>query len=187
MKNQELPGLLAEIRRSQNYEDTVGVQKRIVAVSVRKPHKQHFIRVHPDPAYRVTGSFLEDAETQELYWVDPILLPRIQDELTKRELFLGINRQGDVFLWPVKLNRDPDRPNRYNSSAMALALLAMTKWIRVVSNRQVGAYEAFECNGKISEPVWPETPFEEIFQLAFEGQVIREFDHPVLRKLRGEI
>ena len=40
----------AALRLDQNFADSAGVQKLIVTVPVRKPHKQDFIRVHPDPA-----------------------------------------------------------------------------------------------------------------------------------------
>jgi hypothetical protein len=38
------------LRLSQNFSEATGVKKLVTTVPVRKPNKQDFIRVHPDPA-----------------------------------------------------------------------------------------------------------------------------------------
>ena len=45
---------LSALRLDQSYADTVGVKKLLTTVPVRKPNRQEFVRVHPDPAYRLT-------------------------------------------------------------------------------------------------------------------------------------
>jgi hypothetical protein len=61
----------ARLRLSQNFTATVGVKKRLTTVPVRKPSKQDFIRVHPDPAYRLDTAVLELKDENETYLVDP--------------------------------------------------------------------------------------------------------------------
>jgi hypothetical protein len=51
----------------------------------------------------------------------------------------------------------------------------------------LGAYEVFEATGELPEPQWPELPFSQILQIAFKDKYIDSLDHPVLRKLRGEV
>lgn len=41
--------------------------------------------------------------------------------------------------------------------------------------------------GKLPEPDWPATGFEDILNIAFRGRFIDSIDHPVLRKIRGEV
>ncbi len=43
------PFNLERLRLSQDFESKVGVRKRLITVPVRKPNRQAFIRVHPDP------------------------------------------------------------------------------------------------------------------------------------------
>jgi hypothetical protein len=38
-----------------------------------------------------------------------------------------------------------------------------------------------------TEPEWPEVPFGELLRIAFRDRLIESLDHPVLRRLRGEI
>jgi hypothetical protein len=54
-----------------------------------------------------------------------------------------------------------------------------------VSNMALGAYDVFEAQAELPEPTWPELSFAKILEIAFRDFVIRDGDHPVLRKLRG--
>jgi hypothetical protein len=44
----------AALRLDQSFAEMVGVKKLLTTVPVRKPNRQDFVRVHPDPAYRLT-------------------------------------------------------------------------------------------------------------------------------------
>jgi hypothetical protein len=46
-----------------------------------------------------------------------------------------------------------------------------------------------EAKTKVAEPVWPEDPaaIEKALEVAFKNILIESCDHPVLKKLRGEI
>ena len=46
---------IESLRLSQDFEQSLGVKRLITDVPVRKPHKQEWVRVHPDAAYR--GNF----------------------------------------------------------------------------------------------------------------------------------
>ena len=62
----------AALRLDQSYADTVGVKKLLTTVPVRKPNRQDFVRVHPDPAYRLTpAAIIEVKEDREVYLVTP--------------------------------------------------------------------------------------------------------------------
>ena len=66
-------------------------------------------------------------------------------------------------------------------------LAARGRWIRLVPNMSLGAYEIYEASGEIPEPEWPELSLQEILQIAFKGRYITQDDHPVIRHLRGEL
>ncbi|MGB5832080.1 MAG: hypothetical protein WBG92_08825 [Thiohalocapsa sp.] len=56
-----------------------------------------------------------------------------------------------------------------------------------MANMGLGAYEVFEASGDLPDPTWPELTFTEILKVAFKGRYITEIDHPVVRRLRGEL
>jgi hypothetical protein len=67
------------------------------------------------------------------------------------------------------------------------ARLAETNWVRVQANLSLGAYDVFTAAGPLPEPNWPEQPFSDLLKVAFKGKMIEAQDHPVLKKLRGEV
>jgi hypothetical protein len=189
-KNKTLSGLtdafdLERLRLSQNFADDLGVKKALVTVPVRKPARQSFIRVHPDEAYRLQTAILELKEDRETFLVDPTLWPELGGEITPVELFTAVTRNGDVFLWPVKLPGPDGRSSDWHRSAFEIAGMAMTRWLRVQANMGLGAYEALVAQENLSDPQWPEASFRELLAIAFKDRFITDLDHPVVRKLRG--
>jgi hypothetical protein len=63
----------------------------------------------------------------------------------------------------------------------------MKRWVRAAANTSLGAYEIFEATADLPEPVWPEESFKKVIEVAFRDRYIRSLDHPVIRRLRGEL
>jgi hypothetical protein len=176
----------AALRLDQSFADTVGVQKLLTTVPVRKPNRQDFVRVHPDPSNRLTpAAIIEVKEDREVYLVTRNMAQALLGEFSTVTLFLAINRQGVVFLWPVKLPRPDGKHNEWHRTAAVAAELAMQKWVRVTSSMSLGAYEIVEASGVLPEPVWPDLPFEQILKIAFGERRVDRIDHPLVQRLRG--
>ena len=79
------------------------------------------------------------------------------------------------------------RIDQWNQSAMIAAERATQCWVRVASDRNLGAYELFEAPADLPDPEWPEISFQEILNIAFRGRQIDDINHSVLKQLRGEI
>ena len=176
----------ANLRLSQNFGASAGVKKLTTTIPVRKPGKQDFVRVHPDPAYQIETAVLEFKEERETYLVAPGLWDGLLGELTPKVLFTTINRQKVVSLWPIILPGEDGRINSWSESAMDAATLGQKKWVRVSANMSLGAYDVFEATGEIPEPEWPELDLGQILEIAFKGRFIKDSNHPVLKRLRGE-
>jgi hypothetical protein len=100
-------------------------------------------------------------------------------EFTAATLFTRVNRQGVVFLWPVKLPGPDGKHNEWHRSAAEAAELGMDKWVRITANMSLGAYEVFEATGDLPEPTWPDLPFEEILKIAFRDHIVGKRRSPV--------
>ena len=177
----------AKLRLSQDFDAMVGVKKLVTSVPVRKPEGQWFVRTHPEEEYRLPTAVLEDKTDRETFLVDPSLTGELAGEITPILLFTSINRQGVLFLWPVKLPRADGRRNEWNRSAMEAAFLATKRWVRMTSNTTLGAYEVYEATGQLPDPEWPNLSFIKILEVAFRDKFIRSLDHPLIRRLRGQI
>ena len=114
-------------------------------------------------------------------------LPTATDavEVVPATLFTAINRQGALFVWPVKLPRPDGRQLEWHRSAAEAAERAMKRWLRVTANQSISAYEMTAAIAELPEPVWPNYPFEEILRIAFRDRIVNSLDHPLVRRLRG--
>jgi hypothetical protein len=164
-----------------------GVKRLLVRIPVDKPGKQDFIRVHSDPGYRIETALLEDE--RERFFVTRELLPELATETAIRRcvLFTAITRQGVVFLWPIPLPGPDGRQNPWHESAFQAAALAEKQWVRVTANQSLGGYDVLAATGNIPDPEWPALSLGELLRIASHNRIIDRLDHPILRRLRGEV
>ncbi len=176
---------LSQLRVTPEMLEATNVKKLLTTVPVRKPLAQDFVRIRPEPQYRETLALLELKDDREIFIVDLGAVPELQGECYFATLYTAISRTGVLFLWPVKSPTPDGRSNEWNTSAATAAQHAMRGWIRVKANMSVGAYEIFEAAGNIPDPIWPNLTFDEIYRIAFKDRIIRDPDHPVVKRLRG--
>jgi len=178
---------LNRLRMSQAFDEEIGVKKLLVSVPVRKPDRQWFVRVNPDPGWRLETAVLEMKDDGRTYLVDAPLWPLLAGEVVRKVLLTATNRQGSFFVWPIRLMGTDGRLDEWSRSQLEAAHVAMKSWVRVSANMAAGAYDVYTATAELSAPVWPEQTFDELIQIAFKDRFIDTFDHPVLRRLRGEI
>jgi hypothetical protein len=176
----------ASLRVSQDFESLTGT-KTLTTIPVCKPHRQWFFQTHPSEEWHYPTYALEDKIDRETYLVDRPLWSALVGEVVFKRMFAAINRQGVFFFWPVKMPDPNGRKDEWGRTALEFAKLAMGKWVRVVSNLNLGAYEVIEAPAGLSAPVWPELEFPKLLDIAFRERIIRDFNHPVLKRLRGEL
>jgi hypothetical protein len=185
------------LRIDQDYLSQAVTKKVIFTVPVKKPNKQHFVRVNPDPAYRLPVAMLKlktEGETRETssYIVNPRFATQLQGDPTydvcSVTLFTYIDRKGNVGLWPATMPAEDGRQQNWHISALEAVQEAMTSWCRVIPNMTIGSNEVLKANGRIPEPIWSDVPpLSELLRIAFGDGIIDNIDHPALQKLRGEI
>lgn len=171
--------------------DTMGdfeVEQVLTAVPVRKPKRIEFFRVHPE---FVSDMLLVERDTgmdRESFLVTPDVRDMVASELRLVRLFTCINKNGTVFLWPVKLPQgDNDRIRRMTDTALRCADQAKTLWTKLVWNRDLGGYEMYKAKGDLGSPQWPDKTHRDLIEIAFRDNLIDRPDHPVIKELYGEI
>jgi hypothetical protein len=119
---------LEALRLPQTFTETGGVRKLLTTVPVRTPHAHDFNRVHPDPAYRQPLAIIRlRDERDERFLLTAEMAAAMPDEITMTTVFAAINRQGNVFLWPVPLPAPDGRTNMWHRSAADAVEVAMTR------------------------------------------------------------
>jgi hypothetical protein len=176
---------LANLRLSQAFTETAGVKKLLTTVPVHKPNPQDFVRVRSEPEYRENFPVIELKDEREEYVITAALVSELIGEFVTKTLFTAINRQGTVFLWPVRLPGPDGKTMEWWRSMREAAELAMKQWVRVRANMDLGAYEMFVAESTMSEPAWPEVSYQQLIKIAFRDRLITTLDHPVIKRLRG--
>jgi hypothetical protein len=171
---------LANLRLPQSFVESAGVKKLLTTVPVRKPNPQDFVRVHPSPEYRAPLAIIDLKDDREIYLVPKSIANELPGEFVMVTIFTAINRQGVVFLWPVRLPAADGSTNDWHKSAADAADRATRRWLRIKANMSLGAYEMFEAASSIPDPEWPELPFQELLRIAFRDRLIDRLDHPVI-------
>ena len=180
------PFNLDNLRLNQSFAETAGVKRLLTTVPVRKPSKQDFIRVHPGEDYRLDISLLELKDDREIYAVMGNMVQELGDEAAPYTLYTAINRQGVVFLWPVRLPMPDGKQMEWHRSAREAAATAVNKWTRVKANMSLGAYDVTVAEAFTTEPNWPEdVPFQQLLKIGFRDRLIDSPTHPVVKRLRG--
>ena len=177
----------AALRLSQSFTEMIGVDKAVLTIPVRKPHNQEFVRVNPDEAMCLQTAVLELKEDRETFLVNPSLWNVIANMIIAKILYVTLNRQNVLAIWPIRLPRSDGRRDTWNQSALEAADLGKKRWVRIASNMSLGAYEVFTATGVLPEPEWPDLTFQKILEIAFKDRFINSLDHPAIRRLQGEL
>jgi hypothetical protein len=179
----------ANLRLSQNFLTTGGVKKHVTSVPVRKPTKEEWFQVNPSPGYTLDTLVMELKNSKECYLVSPTLRDELTTEPTvyPRRLHVALNRDGTVFIWPLRLPSADGRQDRWAESALAAAEAAKSDWVRLQADLGSGAYVFFTPQAELPPAQWPDMPFAQLLKLAFRNSFIETTEHVVLRRLRGEV
>ncbi len=162
-------------------------KKEITSILVRRPPKQTYIRVNPDPEWQLSTAVLELKEEGETYLVARDLWEELADEIVPKILVSCLTRQNTFFFWPIRLPNKQGWVDSWNRSAIECVKLGHKQWIRIVSNKDAQSYDALvaENQDNLPDPTWPESDFQTLLKQAFKDHYIDSKDHPVLKKLRG--
>ena len=179
---------LDSLRLKQDFSETLGIQRVLSHVPVRKPNKTNFIRVHSGEDYRMDVGIVEMKEERETFLVTPAMMsePGIYELVVPARLVTYITRQGVLALWPLKLEKD-GKLNPWHESALEAAQLAEEQWVSVRADMSLGAYQIFLATAELPEPEWPEHTFSELVRLGFKGLIVDKPDHPLIQQLTGAI
>ena len=166
--------------------DAFGVRRIISTIPVGKPKGKEWVRVHEDSDYHLCAALLDLEDGDPVYLVTPDIAAALGSEVKPVNLGATMTRQGKLFLWPCPIIQSDRQPNSWHTPHVAAFERSKTQWIRMTSDRSVGAYNIYEAEGFLPPPVWPELSLLKMLEIAFgDGHLIDRDDHPALKRLKG--
>jgi hypothetical protein len=178
---------LDALRVTQN--DPLQVERLILNVPVRKPPRDEFIRVHPSLDYRLQTTLAKDPDTGEQFLVLPKARGALADlgDFKTVDLRLYVNRRADPAFWPLPVQNPNTNPNHWTETARQGAVAAETRWVRIVPDMASRCYKLLAATGDLDDPQWPTDSLNTLLEKAFRDRLIESDDHPLVRRLLGEL
>ena len=123
---------------------------------------------------------------------NPVLYPEVME--TKKLKLVTIHTgiiygSGDIFLSEIAQPDAEGKDHEFNRTRRLAYTKAETHWVKLQINDSIGAYDTVFAMSKLPDPEWPEEPENIIkaLELAFKDKFIDDHNHPILKKLRGEL
>ena len=145
-------------------DDLPHIQKPIIPVCLPKTP----FRIHPDT---------ERVATVLIHLIDKrwhLLNPQAVKtfavpNLWKADLLEGIDKDGNTFILPSTMGS-------YRESMETVIRAARKQWVKMETIRDIQAHILTPIRTAISDPDWPEHPFDEVIEIAFRDRLINTYE-----------
>ena len=181
---------LDRVKVKASQQSVVGVVTEYTVIQVRKPRQDEFFRVVPGEEYSMNVNIVEMKSDNEWYLVDEDILPEIQFEpqLKVMQLYVCVTQNSTPFLYLIPLPDSEGKINAWHKSGHISMEEAKSFWIRRQADHSNQSYLVTKAiNGQLLDPRWPTEPLDDLIEKGFDHLYIDRIDHPVLRRLRGEV
>jgi len=192
-RERSIPKINLEALREIEAEE-IAYANVLTAVPVKKPHRDDFFRVHPDPSYTLTARMLQVKDAQErerLYLLSEDLLPTLgehEGNIKVKKLFTCVTSHEVTFLWPANTpNLNNELGRSWAVSGLKIAEEAKNTWVRMSGKPGISAYVYTKAQGDLGEPKWLDMTFQELLDIAFEETYVDTMDHQAIKTLTGQV
>jgi len=163
-------------------------EKLVTSVTVGRPDSLEYCYLFKTLVSELVFRVIEVKENgrKELLLLSKNVRCEVGRAAKEKILVPCITREGVLHLWPVRHVRAGESVDSWTRSAMKTVDEYCDRWIRIEANPAARSYEAYSPGAIWDAPEFPEKGYMWMVETAFEGKIISDSDHPVLRKLRGE-
>lgn len=177
---------LDQLAIGQNFADLTGVVIDQVSIPLKKPGRQEWFSPYPEIKQWRQYAILKDESDGEFYVVPPPLIPELGVECTIKILVPCLTKAGNWLVWPVGGVGPDGKMNSWNESCQRIIRKYAGQWVRITANRQASGYDVSTSKIATDPPVWPDN-IDSVIEKAVGGKIIKSLEHPVVKRLRGEI
>ncbi len=175
---------------------SIVVKRVVTSIPIKKPKPGvEFFRIRPGSEWKFDTYLLDlggKGDGEGKFLLDPALYPEVIETKKLRlvRIYAGITYgSGEIFLSEIPKPDADGKDHEYNRTRRLAYTAAETQWLKLQTNDSIGAYDMILSMSKLPDPEWPEEPENMVkaIELAFKDKFIDDHNHPVLKKLRGEL
>ena len=178
-------------------EATPIVVKWVVnSIPVKKPITGvEFFRIRPGSEWEFNTYVLDlggKVDGEGKFLLNPALYHEVIEtkKLKLVTIFTGITYgSSEIFLSDISQPDAEGKDHEFNRTRRLAYKAAETQWVKLQRNDSIWAYDTVLAISKLPEPEWPEEPQNMVkaIELAFKDKTIDNHNHPILKKIRGEL
>jgi hypothetical protein len=177
--------------------DRVATQQVVTNVMVQRPGPTQWVWVRSGPEWVFPAALLTPpvigvapggTTKPPVYIVVPALLPELvmfERQIKPTRLYLAVDPNGAVLLWPVVQQDAAGVWNEWHRSAAMCVEHAKQRWTLVRNMNPLYVPLAAPEGTKLAEPQWPSASMGSLVRTAFRDRIIDRIDHPALRRMFG--
>jgi len=166
-------------------EEIQATETIITAINVGRPDNQMFFMTHPVMFTEV--NVIEYTEEKgKVYLVHKDAIPYVAGYTKKMKLYPIMSLKGNIWLFPVTQPKPGKKMHEWHASREKVIFHARKHWVQCKPKSEGTGYDAIVALKKHEAPEWPELTMPELLEIAFDGYIIKDKDHPVIKSLRGE-
>jgi hypothetical protein len=169
-------------------DDMVGIDEEAVLTScgAHRPREHDFFRVRPGGEWRATVLLVDyrgddPALSRRPYLIHPPLAAKFGGVARAHMIYTCVTTTGTMFLWPIKIVEGFG--DSWYKSAIRIAELAQTSWMRLISSKGGSGYLATRSTRDHGDPKWRGESLQELLLLAFGDHLVDALDHPLCQVL----
>jgi len=186
-----------------NFEDLrvtetlpIAVKRVVNSIPFRRPGSGvEFFRIRPEAEWKFPTYILDlssSSEGEGKFLLDPALYHEVIEtkKLKLVTIFTCITYgSSEIFLSEISQPDAEGKDHEFNRTRRLAYKAAETRWVKLQRNDSIGAYDTVLAISNLPEPEWPEEPENIIkaIEIAFKDRFIDDINHPVLKRLRGEL
>ena len=181
---------LERVRARADQQIDLGVDTEYTVIPIRNPKPDEFYRCMAEENYSMDAYILSLKTDNEWYLIDPDILSEIQleSQLRVMTLYVCVTMNSTPFVTCIPQPDEMGKINSWHESGHRTMEEAKQCWVRRQADRSNGGYIITKAmNAKLADPKWPTMTLSEIIDRAFDKFYINDIQHPVLRRLRGEM
>jgi hypothetical protein len=174
---------LNAFRTDSDIEEPIEGETEVDTVRVEKPNRMEYVYIHPE--WHDTLHIIPPSDKRKTCLVTPAVAKRHAEFCRKAFVVPYGSKAGNFYLWAILLEDKSGRVSDYAESALGRIEQGRGQWCRFEADLDNRSYRLYRAIEQKEPPQWPAQGLDFLVLKAFEGRMIADDNHEIIRQLVG--